>query len=107
MGKDSEAYDAELIALQTAIVTWRKWSMDQSEKVLVIFEGRDAAGKDGTIRRIVEHLPLGTAGRIDARLPRAKAPTLFATYGNILPIGFALLLIAGALLPLARRSTSR
>ena len=57
--------------------------------------------------RIVQHLPLGTAGRIDARLPRAKAPTLFATYGNILPIGFALLLIAGALLPLARRGTSR
>jgi apolipoprotein N-acyltransferase len=57
--------------------------------------------------RIVQHLPLGAAGRIDARLPTAKAPTLFATYGNILPIGFALLLIAGALLPLARRRTSR
>jgi apolipoprotein N-acyltransferase len=57
--------------------------------------------------RIVQHLPLGVAGRIDAPLPRAKAPTLFATYGNILPIGFALLLIAGALLPLARRGTSR
>ena len=57
--------------------------------------------------RILQHLPLGAAGRIDARLPRAKAPTLFATYGNILPIGFALLLIAGALLPLARRGTSR
>lgn len=57
--------------------------------------------------RILQHLPLGAAGRIDARLPRAKAPTLFATYGNILPIGFALLLIAGALLPLAHRRTSR
>ena len=57
--------------------------------------------------RIVESLPLGSAGRIDARLPVAKAPTLFARYGNILPIGFALLLIAFALLPLARRKTSR
>jgi apolipoprotein N-acyltransferase len=56
--------------------------------------------------RIVQRLALGTAGRIDARLPVAKAPTLFATYGNILPVGFALLLIAGALLPLARRRTS-
>ncbi|MEP7350497.1 MAG: apolipoprotein N-acyltransferase [Sphingorhabdus sp.] len=57
--------------------------------------------------RIVESLASGKAGRIDARLPSAKAPTLFARYGNILPVGFALLLIAFALLPLARRRTSR
>lgn len=57
--------------------------------------------------RIVESLPLGAAGRIDARLPVAKAPTLFARYGNILPLAFAALLIAFALLPLARRRTSR
>lgn len=57
--------------------------------------------------RIVHRLPLGTAGRIDAHLPEAKAPTLFARFGNILPVGFALLLIAGALLPLARHRTSR
>ena len=57
--------------------------------------------------RIIESLGQGKAGRIDARLPVAKAPTLFARYGNILPIGFALLLIAFALLPLARRRSSR
>jgi apolipoprotein N-acyltransferase len=57
--------------------------------------------------RIVESLPLGKAGRIDARLPEAKAPTLFARYGNMLPLGFAVLLIAFALLPLARRRASR
>ncbi len=57
--------------------------------------------------RIVESLGQGVAGRIDARLPVAKAPTLFARYGNILPVGFALLLIALALLPLARRNASR
>lgn len=57
--------------------------------------------------RIVESLPLGKAGRIDAPLPRAKAPTLFSRYGNILPLGFAALLIAFALLPLARRKASR
>jgi apolipoprotein N-acyltransferase len=56
--------------------------------------------------RIVESLPMGKAGRIDARLPVAKAPTLFARYGNILPLGFAALLIVFALLPLARRRAS-
>jgi apolipoprotein N-acyltransferase len=57
--------------------------------------------------RIVESIPTGKAGRIDARLPVAKAPTLFALYGNILPLGFAALLIAFALLPLARARFSR
>jgi apolipoprotein N-acyltransferase len=53
--------------------------------------------------QIVQSLPLGTDGRIDAVIPRAKAPTLFAQFGNILPLAFAALLILLALLPLARR----
>jgi apolipoprotein N-acyltransferase len=57
--------------------------------------------------RIMQSLLLGTAGRIDARLPAAKTPTLFARYGNILPLGFAALLIIGTLIPLARRRASR
>lgn len=57
--------------------------------------------------RIVQSLGQHQAGRIDARLPVAKAATLFSRYGNVLPVGFALLLIAFALLPLARRQTSR
>jgi apolipoprotein N-acyltransferase len=57
--------------------------------------------------RIMKSLPLGTSGRIDAVVPQAKAPTLFARFGNMLPLGFAGLLIAYALLPLARRVRSR
>ncbi len=61
--------------------------------------------------RIVESIPLHTAGRIDTTLPRAHAPTLFARHGNVLPLGFAALLIAlslsSALIPLARRHASR
>ena len=57
--------------------------------------------------RIIKSLPLGTSGRIDAVVPPAKATTLFARFGNILPLGFAGLLIAYALLPLARRVRSR
>ncbi|MDO9370491.1 MAG: apolipoprotein N-acyltransferase [Sphingopyxis sp.] len=44
--------------------------------------------------RVLESLPMHTAGRIDTVLPRAHAPTLFARYGNVLPVGFALLLLA-------------
>jgi apolipoprotein N-acyltransferase len=46
---------------------------------------------------VLDSLPLGTAGAIDARLPRPAPPTLFARLGNLLPFGFALLLIAGAI----------
>ncbi len=56
--------------------------------------------------QILHSLPRNVAGRIDARLPMAKAPTLFARHGNILPLGLAVLLIAAALLPLAGRRVS-
>jgi apolipoprotein N-acyltransferase len=57
--------------------------------------------------RMVKSLPLGTIGRIDSRLPIAKSPTIFARFGNAMPVSFAVLLIALALLPLARRHGSR
>lgn len=53
--------------------------------------------------RITQSLPLGTDGRIDAQLPRAKTPTLFARFGNVVPLALAGLLVLLALLPLARR----
>ena len=46
---------------------------------------------------VLASLPLGTAGAIDARLPRPAPPTLFARFGNLLPFAFALLLIAAAI----------
>nr|WP_245198467.1 apolipoprotein N-acyltransferase [Sphingopyxis italica] len=47
--------------------------------------------------RIVESLPMHAAGRIDTVVPPARAPTLFARFGNSLPVGFALLLLALAI----------
>jgi apolipoprotein N-acyltransferase len=47
--------------------------------------------------RLVSSIPGGVAGVIDAGLPQAKAPTLFARFGNILPLAFALLLAAVAI----------
>ena len=47
--------------------------------------------------RLLQSLPLGTAGVIDARLPPPEPPTLFARLGNILPFAFALLLVAAAI----------
>jgi apolipoprotein N-acyltransferase len=47
--------------------------------------------------RVVERLPQHAEGVIDTRLPEAAAPPLFARFGNLLPLAFALLLVAGAI----------
>src|SRR3546814_4992426 len=47
--------------------------------------------------RVLESIPMHAAGRIDPVLPRPHAPTLFARHGNILPVGFVLVLLALAL----------
>ncbi|GAA0485425.1 apolipoprotein N-acyltransferase [Parasphingorhabdus litoris] len=47
--------------------------------------------------KIVEHIPMGQAGRIDTKLPSPENPTLFARHGNILPLGLALILLICAI----------
>ncbi|ALC10585.1 apolipoprotein N-acyltransferase [Sphingopyxis sp. 113P3] len=47
--------------------------------------------------RVLDAIPMHKAGRIDSSIPRARAPTPFARYGNIVPVGLALLLIAAAI----------
>lgn len=47
-------YEAELARLQIELVKMQEWIKSQGLKVVVIFEGRDAAGKGGTIKRITE-----------------------------------------------------
>ena len=59
---------------------------------------------NGNVQR---QLPYNKPGRIDAFLPQAREATLFAQHGNILPLGFAALLIALSLLPLAAQRASR
>jgi polyphosphate kinase 2 len=54
MSKDD--HERELEARQLALVRWQQQAIEAGEKVLIIFEGRDAAGKDGAIRVLTEHL---------------------------------------------------
>ncbi len=48
-------YDKRLEALQVELVDTQHWAIEQGLKVLVVFEGRDTAGKDGAIKRITEY----------------------------------------------------
>ena len=49
-------YEAELARLQVELVKLQEWIKHQGLKVVVIFEGRDAAGKGGVIKRVTESL---------------------------------------------------
>src|SRR5579863_694711 len=55
LGEDCK-YDIELGRLQIELVKMQNWIKDKGLKVLVLFEGRDAAGKGGVIKRITESL---------------------------------------------------
>jgi polyphosphate kinase 2 len=55
MTKTAE-YDEELASLQLALIKLQQKAIKDGWKILTVFEGRDAAGKDGAIARITEHL---------------------------------------------------
>jgi len=55
-GVDRKLYFNELLRLQRELIKLQAWVVDQKLKVVVIFEGRDAAGKGGVIKRITQRL---------------------------------------------------
>ncbi|APE16181.1 polyphosphate kinase 2 [Mycolicibacterium pallens] len=65
-----DIYAAELFRLQAELVKLQEWVKATGERVVVVFEGRDAAGKGGTIKRIAEYL----SPRV-ARIAALPAPT--------------------------------
>lgn len=66
----NQVYAAELFRLQTEFVKLQEWVKHTGARVVVVFEGRDAAGKGGTIKRITEYL----SPRI-ARIEALPAPS--------------------------------
>ncbi len=63
-------YEAELYRLQAELVKMQEWVKTERRRVVVVFEGRDAAGKGGTISRITQYL----SPRV-ARIAALPAPT--------------------------------
>jgi len=56
MAKSKEDYDDALERLQIAIVDTQAWTIDNGRRTLIVFEGRDSAGKDGAIKRLTEYM---------------------------------------------------
>ena len=49
-------YEKELDELQVELIKMQGWAASTNQRIAILFEGRDAAGKGGTIRRFIEHL---------------------------------------------------
>jgi polyphosphate kinase len=79
--------DPELEARQLALVKWQQLAVQSGEKVLIIFEGRDAAGKDGAIRVLTEHLSVRNTRVVALPKPsdRQRSEWYFQRYVAHLP----------------------
>lgn len=51
-----KSYEKQKYSLQVELLKLQKWVKETGQKVVIVFEGRDAAGKGGTIKRFMEHL---------------------------------------------------
>jgi polyphosphate kinase len=82
-------YERELGKLQIELVKLQEWVKHQGLKVVVIFEGRDAAGKGGTIKRITESLNPRVCRVVALSTPteREKTQWYFQRYVAHLPAG--------------------
>ena len=84
---DQHAYKQELRDLQLALVRWQTKAITDGQKVVVVLEGRDAAGKDGVIKRIREHLSVRATRIIALPKPsdREQSQWFFQRYVRHLP----------------------
>jgi polyphosphate kinase 2 len=80
-------YEKQKASLQVELLKVQKWVKDSGQKVMLLFEGRDAAGKGGTIKRFMEHLNPRGASVIALEKPTEAEQTqwYFQRYLNYLP----------------------
>jgi polyphosphate kinase len=83
----NEVYEAELFRLQAEFVKLQEWTRHSGARIVVVFEGRDAAGKGGTIKRITEYLSPRVAriAALPAPSDRERGQWYFQRYVAQLP----------------------
>jgi polyphosphate kinase 2 len=82
-----ETYEKHKAALQVELLKVQRWVEETGQKIVLIFEGRDAAGKGGTIKRFTEHLNPRTARVVALAKPteRERTQWYFQRYVEHLP----------------------
>ncbi|MDB9712224.1 polyphosphate kinase 2 [Flavobacteriaceae bacterium] len=66
------SYNNQLLELQSSLVDLQNWIYNNNKKVCIIFEGRDAAGKGGAIKRFTQHLNPRTTRVVALAKPTSK-----------------------------------
>jgi polyphosphate kinase len=81
------AYETHMLGLQRELLKCQRWIEQTGQRVVVLFEGRDAAGKGGTIKRYMEHLNPRTARIVALSKPNERERTqwYFQRYIQHLP----------------------
>ena len=82
-----KAYEAQKYALQVELLKLQAWVKDTGQRIVILFEGRDAAGKGGTIKRFMEHLnPRGArVVALEKPTPEEQGQWYFQRYVQHLP----------------------
>ncbi len=85
----NKEYKKELYNLQVELVKFQRYVIKKNLKVCVLFEGRDTAGKDGTIKRFIEHLSPREARVVALGKPsdKERKSWYFQRYVSHLPSG--------------------
>jgi polyphosphate kinase 2 len=88
-GMDRRKYFEELLRLQKELVKLQDWVVHQKLKVVVLFEGRDAAGKGGAIKRVTQRLNPRSCKVVALSAPteRERTQWYFQRYVPHLPAG--------------------
>ena len=91
----NQAYEKELGRLQLELIKLQEWIKHEGLKVIVIFEGRDAAGKGGTIKRITQSLNprICSVVALPAPTEREKTQWYFQRYIAHLPAAGEMVLL--------------
>jgi polyphosphate kinase 2 len=89
IGMDRHLYFKELFRLQSELVKLQDWVVDKKLKLVVLFEGRDAAGKGGVIKRITQRLNprVCRVAALPAPNERERTQWYFQRYVSHLPAG--------------------
>jgi polyphosphate kinase 2 len=85
----NKLYEEHMIELQRELLKVQRWVEETGQRIVMLFEGRDAAGKGGTIKRYMEHMNPRTARVVALPKPseRERTQWYFQRYIGHLPAG--------------------
>jgi polyphosphate kinase 2 len=82
----AKAYEEHMLELQRELLKAQRWVEKTGQRIVVLFEGRDAAGKGGTIKRFTEHMNPRTARVVALQKPTERERTQWYFQRYIAPL---------------------